>query len=115
MPSEAIRARTEATSAQVVDRGDGNAQVGSELVDVDQWLQAPAIAGNAVFSVDTEQVLPAPTHEPGTTGTAAPLPERGSTRLPARDVVYRSFHRAAAFNNPTAELCFAVLYQNAHR
>ena len=82
MVPEAIRPRTEATGAPVVDRGDGHPQVRGELADVEQRFQAPGVAGRAVFGVHIEQVRPAPTHEPEAIGTVAPLPERGGPRRP---------------------------------
>src|SRR5690606_26560441 len=82
MLPEAIRPRTEAPSAPVVDRRNGYAQIGGELADVEQRLQAPGVAGRAVFGVHTEQVRPAPTHGSGATSTVAPLPERDGPRGP---------------------------------
>ena len=82
MLPEAIRARTETAGAPVVDRRYGHAQVGGELADVEQRLQAPGVARRDVFGVHTEQVRPAPTDGPGATGTVAPLPEHGAPSGP---------------------------------
>lgn len=65
MLAEAIRARSQAAGAPVVDRGDGNAQVVGRTRRRRAAAPGPGVARRAVFGVHTEEVRRAPTHESG--------------------------------------------------